>query len=301
MNLKQIEAFVQIAEGKSFSKAAKELYLTQPTISAHIASLEKELNVRLFVRNTKEVNLSPDGEILYAYATKMIKLQKEIEYAFGKEGKEEKQCIRVAASSINSQYILPDLMIQFCKDYVGEQFNIIETDSLGAIESVVNRNVDIGFVGTEIEKKNCKYIPFYSDELVIITPNTEKYSKLKNLSSVSIDWILEEAIIMREEGSGTRKEVEKQLLQCGMDLKALNVVASIENTETIKTSVAKGMGISMISKLAVEEEVASGKLLQFAFANQDSVRQLYVVYNKNFQLTHSTQRFLKVVKEIYKI
>ena len=82
MNLKQLEAFVKVTEGRSFSKAAKELFLTQPTISAHIASLEKELNTRLFVRNTKEVSLSEDGTVLYEYAKQMVELERKIEYAF---------------------------------------------------------------------------------------------------------------------------------------------------------------------------------------------------------------------------
>lgn len=301
MNLKQIEAFVQIAEGKSFSQAAKELYLTQPTISAHISSLEKELNVRLFVRNTKGVHLSTDGETLYAYAVKMVELQKEIEHAFGKEGKEEKQCIRVAASSINSQYILPDIMMRFCNAFEGEQFNLTETDSQGAIEAVINRSVDIGFVGTEIERKNCKYIPFYHDNLVIITPNTAKYQEIQRNMKNDVDWVLDEAILMREEGSGTKKEAEKQLQECGINIKSLRVVASIESTGTIKNSVEKGMGIAMVSKLAVEKEVEDGRLLQFDFPTEDRERKLYIVYNKNFQLTHSTQRFLKVIKEVYKI
>lgn len=301
MNLKQIEAFLQIAEGKSFSQAAKELYLTQPTISAHISALEKELDVRLFVRNTKEVHLSSDGELLYTYAVEMMKIQKDIERAFGKERKEEKQCIRVAASSINSQYILPDIMKRFCDAYEGEQFSLNETDSQKTVDAVVNRSVDIGFVGTVIEKKNCKYIPFTHDNLVIITPNTKRYQQLQQGEMLDIQWAMQEAILMREEGSGTKKEVEKQLEKCGIDTGKLRVVASIENTETIKNSVIKGMGISMISKLAVEKEVEEGELLQFDFPGGDSERQLYIVYNKNFQLTHSTQRFLKLIKEVYNI
>lgn len=301
MNLKQIEAFVHIAEGQSFSKAAKELYLTQPTISAHIASLEKELNVRLFVRNTKEVNLSTDGEVLYEYAAKMVSLQKEIEQAFGKTNINEKQCIRIAASSINSQYILPELMIEFGKQYKGEQFSIIETDSAGAVEKVVNHSVDIGFVGTAIEKKNCKYIPFCSDSLVIITPDTDKYRLLQSEAIEDVSWILDEAILLREEGSGTRREAEKQLKSCGIDVDNLNVIASIDNTETIKKSVEKGMGIAIMSKLAVEEEIKGGSLLQFEIPIEKRERILYIVYNKNFQLARSTRHFLKVIKEIYDI
>lgn len=301
MNLKQIEAFVHIAEGKSFSKAAKELYLTQPTISAHIASLEKELNVRLFVRNTKEVSLSTDGEVLYQYAMQMVQLQKDIEEEFGKGGHREKQCIRIAASSINSQYILPELMMSFNQKHRGEQFSVIETDSLEALEKVVNHDVDLGFVGTMYDKKNCKYIPFSHDGLVVITPNTEKYQQIKTLDKGSIDWIMKEDILLREEGSGTRREAMKQLEECGIDSSNLHVLASIENTETIKKSVVKGMGIALVSKLAVESEVEGGHLLQFELPLINRERTLYMVYNKNFQLTRSTQQFLKIVKQVYEI
>ena len=93
MNLKQLEAFVEVAEGGSFSKAAKNLFLTQPTISAHISSLEKELDVRLFVRNTKEVNLSEDGQLLYRYARQIVDLEKQIEEAFGREKDTEKNAV----------------------------------------------------------------------------------------------------------------------------------------------------------------------------------------------------------------
>ena len=100
MNLKQLEAFVQVAEGGSFSRAAKELYLTQPTISAHIASLEKELNVRLFIRNTKEVSLSEDGKELYKYAKPMMDLEHKIEERFGSGEEPGKHCITIAASTV---------------------------------------------------------------------------------------------------------------------------------------------------------------------------------------------------------
>ena len=105
MNLKQLEAFVQVAEGKSFSKAAKELFLTQPTISAHIASLERELNARLFVRNTKEVSLSEDGKDLYRYAKQIIDLQKQIEERFETEEEGSRHCITIAASKIGRAHV----------------------------------------------------------------------------------------------------------------------------------------------------------------------------------------------------
>lgn len=300
MNLKQIEAFVHIADSGSFSKAAKELFLTQPTVSAHIAALEKELNARLFVRNTKEVSLSDEGKILYAYAKEMVVLQKRIENAFELKEEQEKQCITIAASSVPAQYLLPQILTKFREKYPEHQLHVTETDSAKVVEQVVNHTVDIGFTGTVLDKKHCKYIPFYRDELVIITPNQEKYKRLKEEDVRDADWIANEPLIVREEGSGTRKEAEKQLKKSGIDIGKLNVIASIENQEAIKKSVGNGMGVSVISRLAAEEELNDGRLLGFSLTSAEEGRDINVVYNKNFHLSSASEQLIKVVKEVYK-
>ena len=301
MNLKQLEAFVQVAEGGSFSKAAKELFLTQPTISSHISSLERELNARLFVRNTKEVSLSEDGIKLYKYAKQMLDLQREIEVTFGMDEEGESHAVTIAASTIPAQYLLPEVLTRFSERYPQEQIRIQETDSSKVVMQIVDHRVDIGFTGTVLEKKHCKYIPFYKDELVIITPNTPKYQELVQGNKEDISWIKKEHVIMREEGSGTRKEAELQLKGAGVKFAGLDIIASIENQETIKKSVRQGMGISVLSKLATADEVANGEILAFSIPNSDEGRDINLVYNKNYQMTRSAERFIKVVKEVYNI
>lgn len=301
MNLKQLEAFVQVAEGGSFSKAAKELFLTQPTISSHIFSLERELNARLFVRNTKEVSLSEDGIKLYKYAKQMLDLQREIEVTFGMDEEGESHAVTIAASTIPAQYLLPEVLTRFSERYPQEQIRIQETDSSKVVMQIVDHRVDIGFTGTVLEKKHCKYIPFYKDELVIITPNTPKYQELAQGNKEDISWIKKEHVIMREEGSGTRKEAELQLKGAGVKFAGLDIIASIENQETIKKSVRQGMGISVLSKLATADEVANGEILAFPIPNSDEGRDINLVYNKNYQMTRSAERFIKVVKEVYNI
>lgn len=301
MNLKQLEAFVQVAEGGSFSKAAKELFLTQPTISSHISSLERELNARLFVRNTKEVSLSEDGIKLYKYAKQMLDLQREIEVTFGMDEEGESHAVTIAASTIPAQYLLPEVLTRFSERYPQEQIRIQETDSSKVVMQIVDHRVDIGFTGTVLEKKHCKYIPFYKDELVIITPNTPKYQELAQGNKEDISWIKKEHVIMREDGSGTRKEAELQLKGAGVKFAGLDIIASIENQETIKKSVRQGMGISVLSKLATADEVANGEILAFPIPNSDEGRDINLVYNKNYQMTRSAERFIKVVKEVYNI
>ena len=298
MNLKQLEAFVQVSESGSFSKAAKELFLTQPTISAHISSLEKELNVRLFIRNTKEVSLSDDGKDLYRYAKQITDLEKAIEERFYMDSDDGKHFITIAASTIPAQYLLPKVLMCYRERYPKEQIKIMETDSSEVVTQVVDHMVDVGFTGTVLEKKHCKYIPFYKDELAVITPDTPEYRILKEQNRDDIDWIKRKPLILREEGSGTRKEAEKQLKNAGISMEALDIVASIANQETIKKSVKQGMGITVLSRLAAEDEAG---LLIFPIPGADEGRDINLVYNKNYQMTRSADRFIRIVKEVYDI
>lgn len=298
MNLKQLEAFVQVSESGSFSKAAKELFLTQPTISAHISSLEKKLNVRLFIRNTKEVSLSDDGKDLYRYAKQITDLEKAIEERFYMDSDDGKHFITIAASTIPAQYLLPKVLMCYRERYPKEQIKIMETDSSEVVTQVVDHMVDVGFTGTVLEKKHCKYIPFYKDELAVITPDTPEYRILKEQNRDDIDWIKRKPLILREEGSGTRKEAEKQLKNAGISMEALDIVASIANQETIKKSVKQGMGITVLSRLAAEDEDG---LLIFPIPGADEGRDINLVYNKNYQMTRSADRFIRIVKEVYDI
>ena len=298
MNLKQLEAFVQVSESGSFSKAAKELFLTQPTISAHISSLEKELNVRLFIRNTKEVSLSDDGKDLYRYAKQITDLEKAIEERFYMDSDDGKHVITIAESTIPAQYLFPKVMMCYRERYPKEQIKIMETDSSEVVTEVVDHMVDVGFTGTVLEKKHCKYIPFYKDELAVITPDTPEYRILKEQNRDDIDWIKRKPLILREEGSGTRKEAEKQLKNAGISMEDLDIVASIANQETIKKSVKQGMGITVLSRLAAEDEDG---LLIFPIPGADEGRDINLVYNKNYQMTRSADRFIRIVKEVYDI
>ena len=298
MNLKQLEAFVQVSESGSFSKAAKELFLTQPTISAHISSLEKELNVRLFIRNTKEVSLSDDGKDLYRYAKQITDLEKAIEERFYMDSDDGKHFITIAASTIPAQYLLQKVLMCYRERYPKEQIKIMETDSSEVVTQVVDHMVDVGFTGTVLEKKHCKYIPFYKDELAVIAPDTPEYRILKEQNRDDIDWIKRKPLILREEGSGTRKEAEKQLKNAGIFMEDLDIVASIANQETIKKSVKQGMGITVLSRLAAEDEDG---LLIFPIPGADEGRDINLVYNKNYQMTRSADRFIRIVKEVYDI
>lgn len=294
MNLKQLEAFVNVAEKRSFSKAARELYLTQPTVSAHVSALEKELNIKLFLRNTREVGLTDEGEKLYQYARQMLNLEQLIYETFDSDAASN-SCIKIAASTIPAQYLLPDILSRYSSLYPKEQFELLESDSAGVIRAVSERTVDIGFTGTILDKRSCEYVPFFDDELIIVMPNNEKYRQIKE-TETGIKWLERVPIIMREQGSGTRKEAEKQLKREGIDIRKLNVVANMENTEVIKQSVKKGIGVTIISKLAAAEDLKWENVLAYPLGEKKRVRKLYVVYNKEYPRTKAVKKMMKIAE-----
>lgn len=296
MNLKQLEAFVCVAECKSFSRAAGKLYLTQPTVSAHIRALEKELNVTLFLRTTKEVSLSPDGCLLYEKARKMLNLEQEIRSIFSMGKGQAAEKILAAASTIPGQYVLPQIIPEFCRQFPNIQFRLAESDSEGVIHMVSREQVEIGFTGCKTEDNNCVFEPFFDDELVVITPAAEHYRPFLS-SGFPLEQLYQESVIFREEGSGTRKETELWLEKEKIDIRRLQIVADMDNQEAIKKSVSNGMGVSILSAAAAQDYVEQGKLYRFEIKPGGMFRKLYLVWNRNHKPGPGAKIFLQFVRE----
>ena len=156
MNLKQIEAFVYVADEKSFSKAASRLFLTQPTVSAHVSSLEEELGTTLFIRSAKGAELTKDGKRMYLYAKQMIELHDVILHQFGDgSGSTVQHQVIIAASTIPAQYLLPEILARYSRQYPNARFSVRETDSAGVIREITEHTAEIGFTGTMPDKKRC--------------------------------------------------------------------------------------------------------------------------------------------------
>ncbi len=299
MNLKQIEAFVKIANNNSFSRTAKELYLTQPTVSAYINNLEEELGVQLFARTTKAVELTEDGRRIYLYAREMVDLAYTIQHMFRDDGQEEpeKQII-ISASTIPTQYLLPRILAEYSRRYPQSRFRVIESDSEGVISDIAEHRADVGFVGTALPRANCEYIPFFEDELVAVTPNTEKYRLLRQ-EAPSVAWLQDEPFVLREDGSGTRREAMAHLKSMGIEEGKLRVIASFANSDAVLMSVREGIGVSVISRLAAQESIDRGDVLEFRLGESGSFRRLYVVTSQIRPTSDAAQKLVNLVKKLY--
>ena len=175
MDFKQLEAFVAVVDYGSFSEAARRLYLTQPTISAHIRALEKELTVRLLIRTTKKITVTAKGYQLYDSAVRMLHIRDNLLEDFTEP---RKHIIDLGVSTIPSSYLLPELLAAFGRHYPDVYFHSFQSDSAEAIARVLDGSVDLGLVGQDTGEESCCFIPFCRDSLVIAAPVTPHYLKM---------------------------------------------------------------------------------------------------------------------------
>lgn len=296
MELKQLESFVAVVVYKSFTEAAKQLYISQPTISTHIQALEKELESKLIVRTTKSIELTKRGEELYECAVKMLDLRDNL---LQKWKSNDEKIIRLGVSTIPSAYILPEFLPDFCREYPEIFFHSIQSDSKEIIEGVLEDRMDVGLVGMETEDEHLECIPFYEDELIVITPVTEHFLELRKKEQPMTE-LFQEPMILREKGSGTKKAADLFLEKEGISKDSLKVAAYMNDPEAIKNSVAAGLGISIVSKKAAENMIREKRLLSFEFSRYTSGRKFYIIYKKDYLLRPFIHTFINFIRKYYK-
>lgn len=295
MDFKQLQSFVAVVKLRSFSKAAESLYLTQPTISGHIQALEQELGTVLINRNSnKQVSPTRAGEILFQYAVDILNKRENALFSLSKFKGKIEGILEISASTIPEQHFLPDILSKFNKKYPDVQYNLMKYDSQEVIDKILSGEIDFGFVGFKKELNQLDYIEIMEDSIVLIAPVQGKYS---NMDTIPASFLAGEKFIMREKGSGTRKVVEKALAKHNIPLDSLNVVAFIENTQTIKECVRKGLGLTFISEKAVAEELAGRVFKILNIEGLEIRRQFYFVYHKTRVLSPLAQTFKEFVLE----
>ena len=296
MEFKQLEAFVAVVDYGSFSEAARKLYLTQPTISAHVRSLEEELHTKLILRTTKKTTITTRGYQLYDSAVRMLEIRNNLLENFTGV---QKHMIDLAASTIPSSYLLPEILAAFGKTHPDIYFHSIQADSAESINRVLDGTVDLALVGQNTRDETCVFLPFCQDELVIATPITNHYLGLQN-KSVTFEDFIKDPIIIREKGSGTKKEMDLFLERIGITPSDLNVIARMNDLEGIKKSIVNGLGISILSARSAIDLQKTKQILLFPLEESAHKRTFYIVYSKNRILKPHVRQFIQFVQNFYR-
>lgn len=292
INLKQLEAFVSTAEYSSFTRAAEKLYLTQSTVSAHIHALEEVLNTQLILRGSrKKFALTEDGKRVYMAAKDiLVRCQALQDMPVLNQSGE----LFIGTSTVPAQYLLPALMSGFLRKHSDARYLLRRGDSDQVHRLLEQGEVRLAFVGAASDRRNFTYHALIDDRLVVVTANNERYRALQE-RGVSGRELLTEPVIAREESSGTQHAVDSYLRQKHISPDCLHLVARMDNPEAIKTSVAQGMGVSVLSQLSVRDELDSGKLLSFDLEPEGTYRKIYLTWRKDTVLTPLEQRFANYI------
>ncbi|SFR06121.1 selenium metabolism-associated LysR family transcriptional regulator [Desulfoscipio geothermicus] len=272
MNFKQLEAFVRVAELQSFTRAARQLYMSQPAISFQIKALEEDLQVTLFQRNEKKVTLTEAGRLLYPEAKQMLghfeRIRTGLEALRGlKVGR-----LVIGASTIPGEYLLPACVGLYRQKYPGIRVSLRIAGSGDVLRWVQEREIDLGVVGTASGADNLEFIRWLSDELVLIVPPGHVWSG----KSINIDQLLGEKLIVREEGSGTRRTVEQILSRNGLAVEKLAVEMELGSTRAVISAVEAGLGVGFVSRLAAANALAAGKLGEAGLKGIDLTRNFFL-------------------------
>ena len=298
MDFKQISAFVNVVKYKSFSRAADAAFLTQPTISAHVISLEKELGVVLINRNRGESILTEDGKKLYAYAVDLINTRDKALREVKQEGKGDVAgVLSMQVSSVIGESWLPGHLADFREEHPFVRFFIDQSDSDRVEENLLSGRGDLGFLGKKPSPALASE-KVLTDPLVLICPKNDKYRAMhKKDTTLSIKEIVGENFIWREEGSATRRQFEKEVERLGYSSYQWGMSALLTHIESIEKCVENGLGISVISKISAYENVEARNYLVFDIKELHMSRDFYMVWNKNTALSLPAQAFKDYIHE----
>ena len=299
MDFKQLEVFVCVAKYKSFSKAATNLFLTQPTVSSHIQKLEKELNTTLFERSNKSISLTPSGKILYDNAIIILNNCKKALSDLNDYSNKIDGLIHIGTSSVPETYILPSFINYFHSFYPDVKYNLSHYNSLDVVSEVLDEKIDFGFIGFKPNNNKIKCLDLIEDELVFICsgdisiPNTNGF--------IDIDKILNFDFIIRKSGSGTHNLMTSSLADNNINIDSLNIIAHVDSNESIKEMVSTGLGVSFISYISAIDYIKSNKINFYRIKENTFKRNFYFIYSKNKFFSPLEQSFFNSVLEFFNI
>lgn len=289
MDLRQLEVFAKVVETRSFSRAAEALRLTQSTISEHVRLLEEEVGTRLFDRLGRETVPTRAGELLYGYAQRLLALRAEAQQALQQFLGQVSGALTVGASTIPGEYVLPPLIGAFREKFPQVSIALQIADSREIAEAVVEGRVELGVVGARPEQRTLQAVELMPDELVVVVPPGHAWFGRK---LVTLEDLQPEPLIVREPGSGSRQALETALDEAGPGLGGLRVIAEMGSTSAIKQAVKAGVGLSIMSKRAVEEECRHGLLWCVKIKDLPFTRYFYVVTHTGRSRSPLCQAFL---------
>lgn len=293
MNLHHLRVFLAVARRRSYSRAAGELFISQPTVSLQVKKLEEELGTELFDLLGKKVYLTEAGETLFEYAQKIFTLVSEAQSAMEELSDLQKGRLALGASTTPGIYLLPGVLGGLKKDFPRAAIHLEISNTHKVVEAVMTNRLDLGVVGEEFTvHSELHIVHLLKDELTLITAPDHPLAKTKKARPGRL---AKESFIMREQGSSTRKLVEETLRK---EFIQPQVVMELDSVEAVKQAVAAGLGISLVSKYAISAELKAGILSAVEVPGLRLKRDINLIYHKDKRLSKLSLKFIDYLKTV---
>jgi len=274
MEMRHLQTFVIAAESQSFTRAAETLGLTQAAVSQHIAAIEKELTTPLFDRGPRSVVLTDTGRRVYEHARQILNLVDRILDEAGRPAPEVSGTIKIACSTVPSEWLLPELLVRFRHAYPDVQESVSVSDSASAIKAVESGTAEVGLVGELPRAANLCAKSIAQDELTLVVSPDHPFADRKRIEPHEL---CGQPLIVRESGSGSRRCVEQALSKVGLPVTDLRISMEVNSNDAIRAAVERGVGVSFLSTRAIQREILDKRLVPVRIEGLEATRDLYLI------------------------
>ncbi|MDA8098842.1 MAG: selenium metabolism-associated LysR family transcriptional regulator [Nitrospiraceae bacterium] len=292
MDLHQIEIFCAIVRLASFSRAAEALYLTQPTVSGHMKNLEAELGVKLLDRLGKRAIATEAGQILFRHGARLLEERDRAKQEIGNLTGRISGVLTIGGSTIPGAYLLPPLIGAFKKKHPSIRIQLSIEDTAKITEAVLAGSLCIGVVGARLEEPQLEVHPFQTDELVVAVPRRHPWAGHRAVRPADLKG---QPFILREQGSGTRRIMEDRLAKAGIQIADLDIAAVVGSSDAVRQAVKAGLGISILSRRALTDDIAAGRLAALRVSGVRMERPFFVILLKGRSRSPLCKAFLDLV------
>ncbi|KAF2338238.1 LysR family transcriptional regulator [Flavobacterium tistrianum] len=269
----RLKVFYTVALRLNFTKAATELYITQPAVSKHIQELEETYKTKLFERNGSKIALTPAGKILLKYTKSIFDIYREIDFEMSSFNAERQGLLRLGASTTISQYIISPVLASFHQKQKDIKVNLLNGNTEQIENALINKEIEIGIVEGHSKNQSIKYIPFLKDELVLVCNSN---NPLVKQNEISVNDLKSMKFITRERGSGTLEVIEFALKKAGLKFSDLQIEMQLGSTESIKSYLLNSDCFAFMSIHAVRKELKNKELIVLDVEKLSVERYFYI-------------------------
>jgi DNA-binding transcriptional LysR family regulator len=289
MDTRQLAAFCAVVERKSFSQAAERLGVTQPAVSLQIRSLEQRLGRQLLDRSGRRVEPTEAGRRLYASAQRVLAAEEHLlEDLDADDEGAITGTLELGASTGPGGTVVPLLLCEFQEQHPDVRVRLMVSDTQTVVDRVAERELELGIVGAGRRHRGVAFEPFFRDEVVLACSADHRFAG----NTVSLDDLKGEKLIVMQEGAGVRQVIEDELRKGGMRLRDLDVRLELGLQESVRSAVLAGHGIAFISRLAIEADLAAGRIATARVRGLDPVREIFLARATGRSETRAARAFV---------